>query len=66
MAEADCPSCDAMGYRSCDECGGPVMQHEVRGPAGEELCAYCLIDAGIELPEPAWMKNLPPQKKLRL
>jgi formylmethanofuran dehydrogenase subunit E len=57
MAEADCPTCEAMGYRSCDKCGNPVFSLAVRGPLGEELCGYCLEDLGIRVPEPDWMKK---------
>lgn len=42
MAEADCPTCYAMGYRSCDRCGGPAWTPDnLRVIDGEELCAYC-------------------------
>lgn len=57
MAEADCAMCAAMGYRSCDKCGNPVYSLDVLGPHGEELCAYCLEDAGIVLPAPSWAKK---------
>jgi len=40
MAEAGCPFCAAAGYRSCDECGGPVFK-PVAG-AVRDLCGYCL------------------------
>lgn len=39
MAAADCAVCAAMGYRSCDRCGGVVfVPHPVLG----DLCEYCL------------------------
>ena len=39
MAAADCPICEAMGYRSCDQCGTPIFKPS-RMP-GAELCGYC-------------------------
>lgn len=44
MAEADCPVCEASGFRSCDECGNPIFPpFDFRG--GPELCAYCEDEA---------------------
>lgn len=46
MAKADCPICEAAGYRSCDVCGNPIFEDQGRDAFGRELCAYCLTDAG--------------------
>ena len=40
MAKADCETCEALGYRACDGCGGPVMDG-YRSPLGVDLCGYC-------------------------
>lgn len=40
MAEPDCEGCAIAGIRSCDKCGGPVLDHW-RGAFGEDVCAYC-------------------------
>lgn len=53
LAEADCPSCEALGHRSCDVCGGPAwdadgegnQQNLFRDFLGRELCGYCHADA---------------------
>jgi hypothetical protein len=49
VAEADCGICEAMGYRSCDLCGGPAMtaalEHPYAVELGVEYCGYCLMDA---------------------
>lgn len=39
------------------------MSLDVLGPGGEELCAYCLEDLGIQPGEPAWMKALSPAER---
>lgn len=52
MAEADCPICESMGYRACDECGSPAwdaappgrLQNLYRDAFGRELCAGCEED----------------------
>lgn len=45
MAAADCGTCQAWGYRSCDVCGNPVFPPNLAdSPAGRELCGYCLLD----------------------
>lgn len=48
VADADCPMCEAMGYRSCDACGGPAWaEKNSMGLSnlfivdGRELCGYC-------------------------
>lgn len=46
---ADCAHCRAEGSRACDECGNVVFARQVGlDPAGRDLCAYCLLDAGID------------------
>lgn len=52
MAAPDCAFCESSGFRSCDVCGGPVMQRAVRGPEGQEWCAYCLEDHGLAVVGP--------------
>lgn len=44
MAEADCPTCEALGYRACDDCGGPAWEpaNLFRDVFGGEWCAYCV------------------------
>lgn len=44
MAEADCEVCEAMGYRSCDDCGRPTWEPEnlFRDFFGFEWCTYCV------------------------
>jgi hypothetical protein len=38
MAAADCDMCKALGYRSCDLCGGVVIKpHRLVG----DVCGYC-------------------------
>lgn len=46
MAEADCPTCEASGYRACDICSNVVFPHNLEDPlaGGRELCGYCLGD----------------------
>jgi hypothetical protein len=39
MAAADCGLCEMAGYRSCDECEGPVFR-PVPG-ALRDFCGYC-------------------------
>jgi hypothetical protein len=47
LAKADCALCAMMGYRSCDECGNPIMPTGDPGAFpttnsfGRELCVYC-------------------------
>lgn len=41
MAEADCPTCEAMGYRSCDHCGGPTFGREPKVEGKDSVCTYC-------------------------
>lgn len=66
MAKADCAFCEASGYRSCDKCGNVVFSLEVLGPKGEELCAYCLDELGIEQPIPEAARHLPPEVLAKL
>jgi hypothetical protein len=40
MAAADCSICEALGYRACDTCGGPVFDN-FRNALGLDLCPYC-------------------------
>jgi len=40
MAAADCSTCEAFGYRTCDECEGLVFDN-FRDALGLDLCAYC-------------------------
>ncbi len=40
MAQADCPICESLGYRSCDKCANPVFEARPH-PSGKELCGYC-------------------------
>lgn len=48
MAAADCGTCEAMGFRTCDVCANPVFPANLKeSPAGRELCAYCLTDLGL-------------------
>lgn len=42
MAAADCPICEAMGYRSCDRCGTPIFDVAALVEGEPELCGYCL------------------------
>lgn len=44
MAEADCSTCEALGYRSCDDCGGPAWEPNNlhRDAFGGEWCGYCV------------------------
>lgn len=41
MAEPDCPYCEVLGFRSCDRCGGVVMDTIEQGP---DICGYCVVD----------------------
>lgn len=48
MSAADCPTCEALGYRACDVCGVPVSAAAdagglvlVRDGFGRELCLWC-------------------------
>lgn len=48
MGAPDCGTCEMLGYRSCDVCGGPCWD-DSRGNAqnrfidgfGREVCIYC-------------------------
>jgi ribosomal protein S27AE len=42
VSAADCPTCEAMGYRACDECGNPVFPPFHTDGFGRDLCGYCL------------------------
>jgi len=48
MAAPDCAWCEAQGFRSCDECGGPVFPEGFTGPLGavRDLCVYCAAADG--------------------
>ena len=38
LADADCEICEALGFRTCDLCGGLVYRpHLLLG----DVCAYC-------------------------
>lgn len=48
MAEPCCDFCAALGYRSCDACGGPTWESAYGNSQnlwvdsfGRELCTYC-------------------------
>lgn len=42
MAEPDCELCELLGYRACDECGGPTSpSSEEVGCRDRDLCEYC-------------------------
>jgi hypothetical protein len=49
MARADCPFCEASGYRACDVCGNPVFPPIKRTALGLELCAYCIPVVATDL-----------------
>lgn len=40
MSAADCDICEAMGYRTCDECEGVVFDG-FRDAEGRDVCAAC-------------------------
>jgi hypothetical protein len=46
VSAADCPICEASGFRACNECGTPVFPPLHTDSFGRDLCAYC-VDAGV-------------------
>jgi hypothetical protein len=40
MAAADCSTCAAFGYRTCDTCSGLVFD-KYRNALGLDLCGSC-------------------------
>ena len=47
MGAPDCATCESMGYRICDECGGIVFQGGFRSPLGFDLCEGCATDFAV-------------------